>query len=52
MQPNPMAPWELRVSELRVYYEIVDEPRNVVTIVAVGVKDRNRVLIGGKKIEP
>ena len=51
MRPNPMAPWELRIDELRVYYEIADEPDNVATIVAVGVKDRNRVLIGGREIE-
>ena len=51
MRPNPMAPWELRIGELRVYSEIADEPDSVVTIAAVGVKDRNRVLIGGKEIE-
>ena len=46
-------PWllDVRIGELRVYYEIADEPDNVVTIVAVGVKDRNRVLIGGREIE-
>jgi mRNA-degrading endonuclease RelE of RelBE toxin-antitoxin system len=51
MRPNPLAPWELRIGELRVYYEIEEDPGRVVTIVAVGVKDRNRVLIGGKEIE-
>jgi hypothetical protein len=51
MRPNPLAPWELRIGELRVYYEIEENPERVVTIVAVGVKDRNRVLIGGKEIE-
>lgn len=51
MRPNPLAPWELRIGELRVYYEIEEDPERVVMIVAVGVKDRNRVLIGGKEIE-
>lgn len=51
MRPNPLAPWELRIGELRVYYEIAEDPEQVVTIVAVGVKDRNRVLIGGKEIK-
>jgi mRNA-degrading endonuclease RelE of RelBE toxin-antitoxin system len=51
MRPNPMAPWELRIGELCVYYGIVDDPDHVVTIVVVGVKERNRVLIGGKEIE-
>ena len=50
MRPNPLAPWELRIAELRVYYEIEEQPEPRVTIVAVGVKDRNRVLIGGKEI--
>jgi hypothetical protein len=34
-----------------MYYEIEEDSERVVTIVAVGVKDRNRVLIGGKEIE-
>jgi mRNA-degrading endonuclease RelE of RelBE toxin-antitoxin system len=51
MRPNPLAPWELRIGELRVYYEIEEAPEQVVTIVAVGVKDGNRVLIGGKEIK-
>lgn len=51
MRPNPIAPWELRIGDLRVYYDIEEEPKNRVTILAVGIKDRNRVLIGGKEIE-
>jgi hypothetical protein len=51
MRPNPLAPWELRIADLRVYYEFAEEPEPVVTILAVGIKDRNRVLIGGKEIE-
>ncbi len=51
MRPNSLAPWELRIGELRVYFEFKQEPESVVTILAVGVKDRNRVLIGGKEIE-
>lgn len=51
MRPNPLAPWELRIGDLRVYYDIKEEPEQVVTILAVGVKDRNRVYIGGEEIE-
>jgi len=51
MRPNPLAPWELRIGDLRVYYEIEEDPEQVVTIVAVGVKDGNRVLIGGREIK-
>ena len=51
MRPNPLAPWELRIGDLRVYYDIEEKPENVVTILAVGIKDRNRVLIGGEEVE-
>lgn len=51
MRPNPLAPWELRVEECRVYYDVVDEPDPVVTVLAVGLKDRARVIIGGEEIE-
>lgn len=36
---------------LRVYFEVEDEPERVVKIRAVGLKDRNRVLISGEEIE-
>jgi hypothetical protein len=26
MRPNPLAPWELRIGALRVYYEVKEEP--------------------------
>jgi hypothetical protein len=51
MRPNPVAPWELRIGGLRVYYGISDEPRATVTILAVGVKERDRVRIGGEGIK-
>ena len=50
LQPNPPARFELRIAELRVYYE-VDEERRVVEIRAVGIKDRDRVFIGGEEID-
>lgn len=46
MRPNPVAPWELRIGNFRVYYEINDDPATV-TVLAIGVKERNRVRIGG-----
>jgi hypothetical protein len=51
MRPNPVAPWELRVGDLRVYYDIAEEPIQLVTILAVGIKRRNHVRIGGKEID-
>lgn len=51
MRPNPVAPWELRVGNLRVYYDVEEGSSYVVTILAVGVKQRNRVRIGREMIE-
>ena len=51
MRPNPLAPWELRIGVLRVYYDIEDIPESKVYIRAVGIKMRNRVRIAGAIFE-
>jgi mRNA-degrading endonuclease RelE of RelBE toxin-antitoxin system len=51
MRPNPLAPWELRIGILRVYYDVEEGPEPRVLIRAVGVKERNRVRIGRKEFE-
>lgn len=51
MRPNPVAPWELRIGNLRVYYDVEEEPEAVVYVRAVGIKQRNRVRIGKEVIE-
>jgi mRNA-degrading endonuclease RelE of RelBE toxin-antitoxin system len=51
MRPNPIAPWELRIDPLRVYYDVQTEPEQVVKIRAIGIKERNRLRIGGEVIE-
>jgi mRNA-degrading endonuclease RelE of RelBE toxin-antitoxin system len=51
MRPNPVAPWELRIGALRVYYDIEHDPAKRVLIRAVGTKLRNAVRIGKKEIE-
>jgi mRNA-degrading endonuclease RelE of RelBE toxin-antitoxin system len=51
LRPNPVAPWELRVGRLRVYFDVEESPRRVVTIQAVGVKDRSRLVIRGEEVE-
>ncbi len=51
MEPNPIAPWELRIGNIRVYYAIWPEEEPTVEIVAIGVKIRNRVWIGSKVFE-
>lgn len=53
-QPAPFgASWELRCgpdNRFRVFYE-VDLAAHEVKVLAVGVKDRNRLLIGGEEYE-
>jgi mRNA-degrading endonuclease RelE of RelBE toxin-antitoxin system len=51
MRPNPLAPWELRIGNLRVYYDAEEEPELIVNIRALGVKKRNRIIIGGKEFK-
>jgi mRNA-degrading endonuclease RelE of RelBE toxin-antitoxin system len=51
LRPNPIAPWELRIGELRVFYEVVGSDTGVVRVLAVGRKRRNTLMIGGKEIQ-
>jgi mRNA-degrading endonuclease RelE of RelBE toxin-antitoxin system len=50
LRPNLLAPWELRIDPLRVYYSI-DELNLLVYIHAVGIKKRNQVWIGNEVID-
>ena len=49
LRPNPIAFWELRLGDIRVYY---DAEEDVVTVVAVGVRRRERVWIGSEVVDP
>ena len=51
LRPNPLAPWELRIGEIRVFYGVEASRANVVSVLAVGIKRRNRLLIAGKEVE-
>jgi mRNA-degrading endonuclease RelE of RelBE toxin-antitoxin system len=53
LRPNPIAPWELRSGDLRVFYEpgIGSDDREIIKILAVGIKQGNRLVIGGKVVE-
>ena len=51
MRPNPVTPWELRIGDLRVYYWVRNELESVVTILAIGVKKRNEVRVGGERLK-
>jgi mRNA interferase RelE/StbE len=52
LRPNPLASWELRVDRYRVYYQVaVEASLQIVTVVAVGRKIRDRVQIGGVEVK-
>ncbi len=51
MRENPVAPWELRIGNVRVYYDVEEKPVPTVLIRAIGIKEHNIVRIGGKVIE-
>lgn len=51
MRQNSVAPWELRLGDLRVYYDIQEATEKLVTVVAIGIKERNRILIGGQEYQ-
>jgi mRNA-degrading endonuclease RelE of RelBE toxin-antitoxin system len=48
LRPNPLAPWELRIGDLRVFYDIEMDPEAIVHIRAVGVKDHGVLRIAGE----
>ena len=54
-QPMPFgATWELRfgpANRLRVFYE-VDRMTRSVQVLAIGIKERDKLFIGGEEFEP
>jgi mRNA-degrading endonuclease RelE of RelBE toxin-antitoxin system len=48
LRQNPIAPWELRINKVRVFYDVKE---NTVTILAIGTKHRDRLYIEGEEIE-
>jgi mRNA-degrading endonuclease RelE of RelBE toxin-antitoxin system len=50
LRENDVAPWELRVGELRVFYDVVEQAdHQIVVIQAVGIKRGSRLRIGGEE---
>jgi len=47
---NPVAPWELRVGDFRVFYD-VDREGQTVVILAIGRKSHNRLRIGDEEVK-
>lgn len=51
LRPNPIAPWELRLGDIRVFYEVQERPDPRVIVKAVGIKRHNELWIGDERIE-
>jgi mRNA-degrading endonuclease RelE of RelBE toxin-antitoxin system len=49
LRPNPLALWELRIGEIRVFYDVNADVSSV-RVIAVGRKEGNRLTIGGEEI--
>ena len=50
LRPNPVAPWELRVGALRVFYEVDAREPDLVNVLAIGIKRGNRLIVAGKEL--
>lgn len=48
LRQNELAPWELRLGNYRVFYQL--EAPDEVKVIAVGVKAHNDLYIRGKKV--
>ena len=51
LRPNPIAPWELRVGDLRVFYEVPEGEPAKVRILAIGEKRGNTLWIGSQEVQ-
>lgn len=50
LEENPLAPWELRVGDFRVFYD-VHRDIGIVVVTAIGQKTHNTLRIGGEEIK-
>lgn len=62
LRPNPFAPWELRIGDLRVFYEVSADSqldsdddqakaKGQVFILGVGIKRGNKLWLGSEECE-
>ena len=49
LRDTPLADWELRVGRFRVFYD-VDAASRRVRVLAVGVKEGSKLLVGGEEV--
>ena len=50
LRENPLATWELRLGDLRVFYD-VNGQEGAVEVIAVGIKEHNRLRIAGEEVD-
>jgi mRNA-degrading endonuclease RelE of RelBE toxin-antitoxin system len=50
LRDNPIAFWELRIGQYRIFYDVINELVTV-TIIAIGQKKHNVLYIRGKRTE-
>ncbi len=50
LRPNQLAEWEQRIGKFRVFFD-ADEESRIVTIVAVGHKEHNKLFVHGEEYE-
>lgn len=50
LEENVLAPWELRVGDFRVFYDI-DLENRLVIVVAIGKKNHNILQIGDQEVQ-
>jgi mRNA-degrading endonuclease RelE of RelBE toxin-antitoxin system len=51
LRPNTLAPWQLRLGDIRVFYSVQDEPDLIVTVKAIGKKIHNELWIGAERVQ-
>ena len=50
LRDNPISSWELRIGKYRVFYE-VNQTAQTVTVMVIGHKDHNVLLVRGKEVQ-
>ncbi len=48
LDPNHIAPWELRIDHYRIFYDV---EATTIKVVAIGAKVHNDLYIRGKKVD-
>jgi mRNA-degrading endonuclease RelE of RelBE toxin-antitoxin system len=51
LRPNSLAPWQLRLGDVRVFYSVQDEPDLTVTVKPIGKKIHNELWIGTERVQ-